>query len=94
MIDINSTKWEKTVQHLANDGINQFTIAYTKSLPTPRVNNKYTPLELFNILFYPNRYNNTDGRACDLYRYRLYAHPTDTKQTDDFVQTKKLLLLK
>lgn len=29
-----------------------------------------------------------------VYFYRLYAHPTDAKQTNDFVQTKKLLLLK
>jgi len=29
-----------------------------------------------------------------VYFYRLYAHPTDAKQTNDFVQTKKLLLVK
>jgi photosystem II stability/assembly factor-like uncharacterized protein len=29
-----------------------------------------------------------------VYFYRLYAHPTDAKQTNDFVQTKKLLLMK
>jgi hypothetical protein len=51
MIDINSTKWEKTVQHLANDGINQFTTANTKSLPTHRINRKYIPLELCSLLF-------------------------------------------
>jgi hypothetical protein len=56
IIDINTNKWKKTFQHLANDESNQFTIAYTKSLPNRLVNKKYTPLELFNILFYPNRY--------------------------------------
>jgi hypothetical protein len=29
-----------------------------------------------------------------MYFYRLYAHPADAKQTRDFVQTKKLLLLR
>ncbi|MDP2207282.1 MAG: T9SS type A sorting domain-containing protein [Bacteroidota bacterium] len=34
------------------------------------------------------------GLASGVYFYRLYAHPTDTKLTNDFVQTKKLMLMK
>jgi hypothetical protein len=48
MIKIDTNKWEKTFQHLANDALNEFIIAYTKSLQIPRVNKKYILLELFN----------------------------------------------
>jgi len=37
---------------------------------------------------------NAHSLASGVYFYRLYAHPTDAKQTNDFVQTKKLLLLR
>ncbi len=37
---------------------------------------------------------NARSLSSGVYFYRLYAHPTDAKQTGDFMQTKKLLLLK
>ena len=37
---------------------------------------------------------NARGLPSGVYFYCLYAHPTGAKQTSDFVQTKKLLLLK
>jgi hypothetical protein len=37
---------------------------------------------------------NARDLASGVYFYRLYAHPTDVKQTGDYIQTKKLLLLR
>jgi hypothetical protein len=87
--------------NLAQNYPNPFNPVTVISYQLP-VNSQVT-LKVFDVATLVNENKNSGSYEIEfngsklpsgMYFYRLYAHPADAKQTRDFVQTKKLLLLR